>query len=198
MPPSDDSPTRATLLLAVRSADRESWERFFSLYYPIIFSFARRKGLTSVAAEDIAQKCLVTVFEHHRTLEYDPARGRFRSFLFRIAANHIRAEKCPKQPLDSLPPTASLIEDPDPGPDVQFDQIWMQEHLRAALNSLKAGVSTRDFTAFARYCLEGRSPTEVCEEFAITKETLYKLKWRMLQRLRTEVQSLLGEEPDDL
>ena len=87
-----ESPTtRLSLLMRLRDAhDRLAWEQFVGLYAPLVYGFARRKGLQDADAADIAQDVLTSVAQQMRQWEFDPLRGSFRGWLFTIARNRLK------------------------------------------------------------------------------------------------------------
>lgn len=85
---SDFPTTQFDLLMRVRdTTDRSAWEEFASTYRPAIYRFARHRGLQEADAEDLAQNVLAAVADRIGEWEPDPERGRFRTWLSRVAMN---------------------------------------------------------------------------------------------------------------
>src|SRR3954467_1636548 len=86
-----DSPaTRASLLVRLRDAgDTGAWQEFVKLYAALIYGFARKRGLQDADAADLMQDVLRAVANASARLEYDPARGSFRSWLFTVTRNKL-------------------------------------------------------------------------------------------------------------
>ena len=83
--------TRISLLLKLRDEnDQVAWERFVTLYAPVVYGFARRKGLADADAADIAQDVLLSVVQQMRKWTYSSERGSFRGWLFTIARNRLK------------------------------------------------------------------------------------------------------------
>src|SRR5438552_1369435 len=77
--------TRASLLVRLRDGhDREAWRQFVDLYAPLVYGFARRRGLQDADAADLMQDVLRAVSGAAGRLDYDPAKGTFRSWLFTV------------------------------------------------------------------------------------------------------------------
>ncbi len=56
--------TRKTLLARVKDpADAVAWRQFHELYAPLLYRYARRKGLTRSDAEEVRDQCMAVVVE---------------------------------------------------------------------------------------------------------------------------------------
>src|SRR5689334_25069146 len=81
----DIPPTRASLLLRLRDPrDGEAWGQFVDLYAPLVYGYLRKQGLQDADAADLCQDVLAAVAGAVGRLEYDPARGAFRNWLFTV------------------------------------------------------------------------------------------------------------------
>src|SRR5262245_60144488 len=81
----DIPPTRVSLLLRLRDPqDGAAWRDFVERYTPLIFGYLHKQGVQEADAADLAQDVLVAVAGAVGRLEYDPARGAFRNWLFTI------------------------------------------------------------------------------------------------------------------
>src|ERR1700685_2729121 len=87
----EESPaTRASLLVRIRDGqDVEAWRQFTRVYSPVVYGFARKRGLQDADAADLMQEMLRSVAVHVGRLEYDPKRGTFRSWLFTVTRNKL-------------------------------------------------------------------------------------------------------------
>src|SRR5947209_8732296 len=76
--------TRASLLVRLRDhQDHDAWREFVRLYAPLVYRYARRKGLQDADAADLTQEVLRSVSASVGT--FDPGVGPFRSWLFTLA-----------------------------------------------------------------------------------------------------------------
>ena len=69
MPAKDEEfiPTRTSLLGRLKNwDDQESWKEFFDTYWKMLYSVARRAGLSETDAQDVVQEAIVAVAKKSR------------------------------------------------------------------------------------------------------------------------------------
>src|SRR5438477_8561824 len=82
--------TRPSLLVRIRDAhDREAWGQFVQVYVPLIYRFVLRSGLQDADAADVTQEVLRAVARACKRLDYNPRRGRFRSWLLTVVRSKL-------------------------------------------------------------------------------------------------------------
>lgn len=89
--PVEDSPlTRASLLVQLRDGSNHgAWREFVRLYGPIVYGFARKRGLQDADAADLMQDVMRSVSGAIGRLDYDRRQGTFRGWLFTITRNKV-------------------------------------------------------------------------------------------------------------
>ena len=81
----NDLLTRRTLVNRLKDCeDQASWRQFFETYRRLIFSAARKAGLTESEAEEVVQETVITVARKMNDFQYDPERCSFKGWLLRI------------------------------------------------------------------------------------------------------------------
>src|SRR5262245_29369258 len=86
----DSSATRASLLVRLKDGrDQEAWREFVQVYAPVVYGFARKRGLQDADAADVMQEVLRSVAGAADRLEYDPTRGTFRGWLYTVTRNKL-------------------------------------------------------------------------------------------------------------
>jgi len=61
--------------------DQQNWQRFFDTYWRLIYSVARKAGLTEDEAQEVVQETVITVAKNAGDFRYDPKIGSFKSWL---------------------------------------------------------------------------------------------------------------------
>jgi hypothetical protein len=69
--------------------DQRRWQEFFDTYWKLIYSTARKSGLTDEEAQEVVQETIITVAKKIDKLRYDPAIGSFKGWL---DAHHPRSK----------------------------------------------------------------------------------------------------------
>jgi RNA polymerase sigma factor (sigma-70 family) len=191
--------TRATLLARLRDpADGDAWREFTRLYAGVVYGFARRRGLQDADAADLMQDVLRSVAGHVGQLEYDPARGRFRNWLFTITRNklysfldgqrrRVRATGDPDT-RDRL----TEVEAPSDG-EAEWDKEYERQQFAVAADQVRGEFMSSTWKAFWGTAVEGRKPQDVGAELGLSPGAVYVAKSRVLSRLREKVRELEEE-----
>jgi RNA polymerase sigma-70 factor (ECF subfamily) len=170
------------------------------LYAPVVYGYARKRGLQDADAADLTQACLRQVAAHVGSLEYDPRRGSFRGWLFAIVRNKLRDFRAQPKHLyqGSGDPRVqwSLEARAAPEPDDASD--WEQEYRRGLLawaaGQVRPQVQEATWQAFWQTAVEGKRGREVAQRLGLTTAAVYLAKSRVMARLRALVQEVQEEE----
>ncbi len=183
--------TQKTLLVRIRDrADSASWREFYSLYAPFLYRYARRKGLSHEDAEDVRADCLNAVTKHIASFEYDRARGGFRNWLRRLAANKIIDARRKRKPaLAESHELRDAVDDRN-SPDADWDAEWADARLRHCTERVRRVVSELNFHTFHLLVISNRPVDEVCALLGISRNQAYKAKSLVLKRIRQQVNDL--------
>jgi len=187
--------TRASLLIRIRDRrDAAAWEEFDAIYRPMLLRFATLRGLEHAAAEDVVQQCLIAVQEHIERFDYDPKRGRFKGWLRTLVNNRIRNLRRDRRETPGESGYFQRDQAREETPEETFDRLWMEEHLRHGLRRVRRETDEQTFQAFEWYVLEERPVEEVCQALNVTANQLYKIKWRLTQKLAEHMKELTEGE----
>src|SRR5579864_1571102 len=123
-------PTRYTLLSRLQNwEDNESWKDFFDTYWRLIYSVARKSGLTEVEAQDVVQETVISVSKHIHKFRRDCKLGSFKGWLRNLTrwriADQLRKRMHPA-PAPDLPDPGdpSLPESLPESPDQNSELRW--------------------------------------------------------------------------
>jgi len=184
--------TRPSLLLRIRDrSDTSAWRTFDAIYRPILQRFARARGLSSDAAEDVTQHCLAAVCEHIGEFTYDPQKGRFKSWLRTLVNNRVRDLLRGRCDLQGETNDFQSAQEREPAPDEVFEGIWMEEHLAHCLHELRTEVEETTFRAYFHYVIEEWPIDRVCAELGLKPNNVYTVKWRMTERVAARMRELV-------
>jgi RNA polymerase sigma-70 factor (ECF subfamily) len=214
-------PTRRSLLSRLKRCDDQSaWQTFFDTYWRLLYSVARKAGLTDAEAQDAVQETVIKVSKHIGQFRYEPAKCSFKTWLMlltrqRIATQFqkrqkvgVHASACPAAGArqNRLKPglqaddtdTATLERIPDPaGVDLEavWDEEWQNHLLATATQRVKQRVKPEHYQMFHLYALEHWPPGEVARVLRVSVAQVYLAKHRVGRLLRQEIQKLETEEP---
>lgn len=200
------SATSPSFLNGVRGRDEAAWKRFSRLYGPLVYRWLRQASLSPADAEDVLQEVFVAVAHSIGRLEFKPGTGSFRRWLRGIAGNKLKQffQKAADAPraiggsgghrqwanlpaiADELPSTDGEASARQSEPTaIPFDEEASLLH--RALGLLKSDFEEQTWRAFWRMAVDGRTSVEVAEELGMSKKAVRQAKYRVLRRLRDEL-----------
>ncbi len=194
----DSLPTRPSLLVRLRDPrDQEAWRTFLDLYAPLLYGFGRKNGLQDADAADLTQAVLQAVSGSIGRLDYDPARGTFRGWLFGVARNQLgkwrRSQRQPRATGDT-DDLQQLAEHPAPEETDWWEHEYRQQCFRVASERVRPRVNDAAWRSFWQTAVEGRAPGDVAAELGLTLGALYTAKSRVLALIKKEIQNLIEEQ----
>lgn len=172
-------------------ANSVAWERFLTLYGPLLVRWNKACGLQQVDAEDVAQEIAIAVYRGIHRFKHRHA-GSFRAWLRGIARNkilHLRKRNARRHEKFSqaLDPTVACR-----GRD--WGDGYAEEIFSRGLNLIKAEFSPSTWTAFLRVYLGGEDPATVGLENGISRNAVYMACGRVRGRLKEVLEGFLEEE----
>ena len=162
-----------------------AWERLVARHQERIQGWCRRWGAQAADAEDISQMILCKLLEQISSFQYDPSKGKFRSWLKTIARNtwlNVRQR----------PQLALLTEESCEDYVDLFQEIWERELFHEALSRVSPLLDEQTWRTFELYVLEGRTAEEVSRLTGKSKSAIYMVKYRVTSMLTGEIERLNG------
>ena len=189
--------TRASLLVRLRDAqDHDAWREFVKLYAPLVYRFARRKGLQDADAADLTQEVMRSVSASVGA--FDPQVGLFRSWLFTLAHRrwYDQVQRSQRQTTTvNDQATVQFVIEEVPAPD--DEESWNKEYERQlytlAAESVRSNFSEATWQAFQQTAVDGKSGQEVAQALGISVAAVYLAKSRVMVKLKAEVTRLKAE-----
>jgi RNA polymerase sigma-70 factor (ECF subfamily) len=199
--PINDSPlTRVSLLVQLRDgANHAAWHEFSLLYGPLIYGFARKRGLQDADAADLMQDVMRSVSGAIGRLDYDRQQGTFRGWLLTITRNKIynflsarsirpqaSGDTKTNRLLDTLPDTT--------GDDGEWEMDYQRRLAAVAMERVKHEFQEKTWRAFWLTAVEGVAVAEVARQISLSAGAIYVAKSRVLARLKEEVEAMRLQE----
>jgi len=180
--------------------DQKRWQEFFDTYWKLIYSTARKAGLTDAEAQEVVQETVITVAKKIDKLKYDPAIGSFKGWLLQITRWRIVDQFRKRKPGeakrlcetdDRL--TATIERVPDPRA-VDLDEVWETEWkenlLEAAIARAKQKVDPKQFQIFDCYVRKEWPAQKVADQLRISIGQVYLARHRVGAVLKKEIKAL--------
>jgi RNA polymerase sigma-70 factor (ECF subfamily) len=188
--------TRPSLLSRVRDpSDQAAWTEFDARYRELIFRYGLRCGLSAADCEDVRQMVMIRLVRVLPEFRYDPARGRFHDYLYRVARSAISDFRaCPESRRRAVLDDEAVQRladhpDDDSRADAEWEREWRDHHLRLALAAVRQTSDARSVAVFERL-LGGASVESAATEFGMSVDAVNKVK----QRIRDRVQARIAEQ----
>lgn len=190
--------THVTLLarLGDGSDGGTAWREFVDRYGDLMRGFCRRHDLQASDQDDVLQDVLLALSKSMPGFRYDPARGKFRSYLKTVVIHEVYKKLCQRAPAGQLADVESMAATAsgDPAVDASWEQEWRRHHLQQAMRVIDAEFSARDRAAFERYAIGGEPVEAVAAESGVSVEALYQIKSRITRRLTQLIELQVADE----
>lgn len=191
--------THPSLLLRIRDAsDADAWTEFVNVYGPIVYAYSRRRGLNDSDAADVTQEVMAQVAQSIGSFDYQPEKGRFRSWLGRVTKSKInrlrrRAEHSAggERAMQSELLENEVAEETDS----EWIEHFSAEIMNVALERIRPNFELATWQAFEAVWVHNRPAAEVAQEMGRPVVSVYLAKSRALARLRAEILSLAEDIP---
>lgn len=202
---------------------RDAWQAFFSGYYPPLYAWLRRTGSPAADAQDLLQRFFLEGLSGKWIGDYDPARGRLRTYLLACLRNfrlkdQRREDARPEAnavallSLDDV--ERSLAGSRSEDPERAFEVDWARQVLSRALaqvrDVLKREGDSRSLRILDEWVLADERPSSesLAAELEVTSGDLRTRATRLRKGLAAEIEAQVrtyspgaadaGEERDEI
>lgn len=191
--------TSPSLLRRVRDpGDATAWREFDARYGELILRFGRRCGLQHSDAEDVRQMVMQKLSRALRSFEYEPGRGRFRSFLWCIVRNELaRLKGRPRVAPHRVTTDGAWLSEAAAveSAEQRWEEEWTHHHLRLAMRDIRERFDPRSVQVFEAL-LAGSSVNTIAREFRMTPDAVHKVKQRVRNRLKHLIAAQIRDEDE--
>lgn len=177
-----------------RSAD---WERFVTIYHPLLHRWIGPVLLQPADADDVVQDVLTVVVAKLPEFHHNGSAGAFRSWLRSILSHRLQNFWRKKLHTPATGPAFDDFFTRLDDPHGELARLWDRDHDRhlvaTLLDAIRPDVQPMTWKAFWRTAIEEASPSQVAAELGLTTNAVFIARSRVLQRLREEARGLLDD-----
>ena len=176
----------------------DAWFELIRIYEPLISGWIVRAGVEQSEVGDISQEVFQTMSRELEAFEHNGRTGAFRNWLKTTTIYRCRRY------WESKKRRAGLSESDD-GADVlnqladsnsELSKTWDNEHdhyvIQRILKLVEREFEPKSFEVFVRYVLKDESPEMLASKYEIPVGQVYKIKFRVMKRLRQEADELVN------
>ncbi len=181
----------------------QDWREFHDLYQPLLLRFARREGLDEEQAKDVVQEIFVGISKSLPEFNYDPARCRFKTWLYRVAKNkvvgHRRRQRCQLPELladtggSAVTRPENLADTFTLEPDAAWNADFEMGLLEAARRHAGRRVNVMNFRLYLYHVVQGHdvdATVAAFRESGVTAAQVHLAKSRVLKLVKEELERL--------
>ncbi len=197
--PDDRMLTRVSLIGKAKDKSNESaWADFTAYYRKYIYNLIRRMGLSHHDADEVVQLTLIKIWNAMPAFEYSPEKGRFRSWLCRIAGNtaknFIRSQGKETVPLPIRDWEMDDVEELSIRPEVEAmaEEEWQRYLPELALKNISGSFDRKTIQVFVLFRQNIPVP-EIAQRLGLAESSIYVYKQRVMNRLTEEIERLWRE-----
>jgi RNA polymerase sigma-70 factor (ECF subfamily) len=184
--------TRVSLIERVRDReDPAAWNEFFDVYRPLLTAYVRKRGVSEHDAADVVQDVFARLVRNLADFEFDPERGRFRTWLWRVTHNALtdwarrRAtrDRAERVWVDQFQPADDGASEDD------WNALYRRRILEVVLERVRATTQPATWECFAGRILADRPAAEIAAETGVSVNAVYVNASRVLARVREECEA---------
>lgn len=192
----DLADTSTSLLQRLRARDPQAWQRVLDLYGPLVYAWCRRSGLRAQDAGDVLQEVFVAVFAGIDRFRHDRAgdtlRGWLRTIVRSKICDNVRRQAGRAEAVGGTEAARRMAEVREDELDLGDDSADRSELCRRVMSLIRTDFETTTWQAFWLVTVEDRPPSIVAGELGLSPGAVRQAKYRVLRRLREELEAANG------
>ncbi|MFT7642680.1 MAG: RNA polymerase sigma-70 factor (ECF subfamily) [Pirellulaceae bacterium] len=189
--------TSMTLLAQVRANQADAWDRLVELYAPLIQYWCRRSDLRDEDTADVFQEVFRSVATNIEKFRRDRSGDTFRGWLRTITSNKIRdhfrrvSGKATAEGGSVAQMRIADLADPVPNEEDSSELDILRKSVHRMMEWIRGDFEEKTWEAFWQCQVEERSTQDIAEQLQMTPAAVRKAKYRVLRRLKEELDGLL-------
>lgn len=193
--------TNPELLAKIKDNNNEAaWREFIETYRPLVYGFCINHQLQEADANDVTQEVMKAIARSIANFEYDPKKGRFRSWLFTVTRSKFNnlLESKYKHPQGSGDTEMIRFIEAQPAKEVteDWDKGFKKQTLRTAMESIQLEFSDKTWEAFVRTAINQEAGKDVADKLDLSVGAVYIARIRVTTRLKEWIRRFLRDETD--
>lgn len=191
------SSTSSSLLGRVKSRDPDAWQRLVSLYGPLVYRWARQARLQETDASDLAQEVFGVVAVRINNFRRDRPGDSFRGWLWGITNNKLkelfRGRAGAPEAFGGTDAQLRLNDLSDAPPEDSLDSALLETNtalVHRVIGMIQAEFEEKTWQAFWLSTVDERKTADIADELGMTPKAVRQAKYRVLRRLRLELDDL--------
>ncbi|MEM7453138.1 MAG: sigma-70 family RNA polymerase sigma factor [Planctomycetota bacterium] len=187
--------------MRVLYTDQNAWNRFISLYSPLIRYWIYRRGVATSDVDNIEQDIFTRLLTALRGFSSQTGSGKFRSWLRTITNNIVNDHFRKNGDGDAFGGSEAMkmmhqIPNGESSVGNMFDSMTENADedailYRRIMTWLEGRVAKLQVTVFRLVVIEERPVADVAAQFDITPGRVYQIKSRLLRKIRDEFAGML-------
>lgn len=182
--------TRQTLISRLADQnDEEAWKEFVFYYEDYIKIIFKKFRLSEEQINDSLQNTLLKIWKELPNFNYNPERGRFRSWIYTVALNDMRTMVRKEVKRQSVEKESFLPDLNSNKFETELEDEWKVYISKKAWENIRVELNDVMREAFELY-LQGLNSREISEKLGISEAVARVYKQRISHRLKYEIKRL--------
>lgn len=193
---SDEWVTKQTLLVRIKDKDdQQAWEEFVVYYDSFILRVLRSLRIDSAEEDDLKQEILLKLWKSLKSLDYNPQRARFRTWLGTVIRNKVydflrkKQRTVKSSPVEDFQVEQQSVDLNEEEMINIIDKEWCKNITQIALKNLESVFSGNAIQVF-KLSLEETPAKKIAEKLDIAENSVYTLRKRVESKLIREIKRL--------
>lgn len=187
--------THSSFLERIRNGSENAWNEFYRKYAGMIYNIGQKRHLSPEECDDLMIDVMVIFWKKIDDFIYDRERGKFRSYLNKIASFAAlkifsRRDKQHNELRSSVDYPADI--------NSEYMDEWHNFILEKAMDDLEQSVDTETYQIFCMSFLQHRPIAEISAITRKTANNIYVIRSRCLKKLKKLVSMYRQYEEEEL